>query len=440
MARNFMCTKTDPVVETKAGKLRGFQLDGTYAFHGVKYADAKRFHQPTPVEPWEGIKNALAYGYVCPMLQQDQPSNELMVPHRYWPLDENCQYLNIWTQSVDKNAKKPVMVWLHGGGFAAGSSIEHIAYEGENMSKYGDVVVISLNHRLNILGYLDLSPFGEEYKNSGNAGNAGKDKDIRRGGKEKIQNKNKQRQQQVASAKRRQEERDKMQRLQFEVAKKQQLKVSIPDEINVGELASRMKKTAVEVIKQLIKLGVMASVSDVIDYDTAALVAMELHGLLPALETPYYTENYEGFYHLVAMRGETEQAELQYIIRDHDRAKFEARKAVMEKACAEIDRRYGAGTAALTLRDSYYNMKEKIAPCMFLIENAKKAMESVGVTPKVVPIRGGTDGARLSFEGLPCPNLCTGGENFHGRFEYIPADDMETITNLLAQLMWQLAE
>ena len=169
----------------------------------------------------------------------------------------------------------------------------------------------------------------------------------------------------------------------------------------------------------------------------AALVAMELHGLLPALETPYYTENYEGFYHLVAMRGETEQAGLQYIIRDHDRAKFEARKAVMEKACAEIDR---AGTAALTLRDSYYNMKEKIAPCMFLIENAKKAMESVGVTPKIVPIRGGTDGARLSFEGLPCPNLCTGGENFHGRFEYIPADDMETITNLLAQLMWQLAE
>ena len=172
----------------------------------------------------------------------------------------------------------------------------------------------------------------------------------------------------------------------------------------------------------------------------AALVAMELHGLLPALETPYYTEKYEGFYHLVAMRGETEQAELQYIIRDHDRAKFEARKAVMEKACAEIDRRYGAGTAVLTLRDSYYNMKEKIAPCMFLIENAKKAMESVGVTPKVVPIRGDTDGARLSFEGLPCPNLCTGGENFHGRFEYIPADDMETITNLLAQLMWQLAE
>ena len=278
----------------------------------------------------------------------------------------------------------------------------------------------------------NLSKYDERFdKIAGNAGNAGKDKDIRRGGKEKIQNKNKQRQQQVASAKRRQEERDKMQRLQFEVAKKQQLKVSIPDEINVGELASRMKKTAVEVIKQLIKLGVMASVSDVIDYDTAALVAMELHGLLPALETPYYTENYEGFYHLVAMRGETEQAELQYIIRDHDRAKFEARKAVMEKACAEIDRRYGAGTAALTLRDSYYNMKEKIAPCMFLIENAKKAMESVGVTPKIVPIRGGTDGARLSFEGLPCPNLCTGGENYHGRYEYACVQSMEKTTELL---------
>ena len=172
----------------------------------------------------------------------------------------------------------------------------------------------------------------------------------------------------------------------------------------------------------------------------AALVAMELHSLLPALETPFYTENYEGFYHLVGMRGETEQAELQYIIRDHDRAKFEARKTVMEKACAEIDRRYGAGTASLTLRDSYYNMKEKIEPCMFLIENAKKAMQSLGITPKIVPIRGGTDGARLSFEGLPCPNMCTGGENFHGRFEYIPVEDMQKITELLAAMMWQLAE
>lgn len=172
----------------------------------------------------------------------------------------------------------------------------------------------------------------------------------------------------------------------------------------------------------------------------ASLVAMELHSLLPALETPYYTEGYEGFYHLTGMQGETEQAELQYIIRDHDRAKFEARKRVMETVCAEINRRYGAGTATLTLRDSYYNMKEKIEPCMFLIDNAADAMRRLGITPKIVPIRGGTDGARLSFEGLPCPNLCTGGENFHGRFEYIPAEDMEAITNLLAAMLWRLAE
>ena len=172
----------------------------------------------------------------------------------------------------------------------------------------------------------------------------------------------------------------------------------------------------------------------------AALVAMELHGLLPALETPYYTDGYEGFYHLTGMQGETEQAELQYIIRDHDRAKFEDRKAVMQKVCAEIDRRYGAETVELTLRDSYYNMKEKIEPCLFLIESAKRAMEQLGIEPKVVPIRGGTDGARLSFEGLPCPNLCTGGENFHGRFEYIPAEDMERITQLLAVMLWNLAE
>ena len=172
----------------------------------------------------------------------------------------------------------------------------------------------------------------------------------------------------------------------------------------------------------------------------AALVAMELHGLLPALETPYYTDGYEGFYHLTDLQGETEQAELHYIIRDHDRAKFEDRKAVMQKVCAEIDHRYGAGTVELTLRDSYYNMKEKIEPCLFLIENAKQAMEQLGIEPKVVPIRGGTDGARLSFEGLPCPNLCTGGENFHGRFEYIPAEDMERITQLLAVMLWNLAE
>ena len=172
----------------------------------------------------------------------------------------------------------------------------------------------------------------------------------------------------------------------------------------------------------------------------AALVAMEFNNMLPAGDTPANTEEYEGFFHLCEMSGDVSTASLDYIIRDHDRAKFEDRKAVMQKVCAEIDRRYGAGTVELTLRDSYYNMKEKIEPCLFLIENAKQAMEQLSIEPKVVPIRGGTDGARLSFEGLPCPNLCTGGENFHGRFEYIPAEDMERITQLLAVMLWNLAE
>lgn len=172
MSRSFVCSKTEPIVQTKGGKLRGFILEGTYTFHGIKYADAKRFQMPTEVEPWEGVKDALSYGYVCPMLDEPRPFGEIMIPHRYWPMNEHCQYLNIWTQSISKGAKKPVMVWLHGGGFAAGSSIEQVAYEGENMSKHGDVVVVSLNHRLNILGYLDLSSFDDKYANSANAGNA----------------------------------------------------------------------------------------------------------------------------------------------------------------------------------------------------------------------------------------------------------------------------
>ena len=168
----FYCSKAEPVVQTKAGKIRGFKMNSTYTFHGIKYADADRFQMPREVKPWKGIKNALAYGYVCPMLMQDHPLMEVMIPHRYWPMDENCQYLNIWTQSLDPEAKKPVMVWLHGGGFFAGSSIEQVAYEGEHLSEYGDVVVVSLNHRLNILGYLDLSAYGEKYYNSANVGNA----------------------------------------------------------------------------------------------------------------------------------------------------------------------------------------------------------------------------------------------------------------------------
>ena len=172
----------------------------------------------------------------------------------------------------------------------------------------------------------------------------------------------------------------------------------------------------------------------------ASLVAMELHSLLPALETPYHTDGYEGFFHLTDLKGSVESATLSYIIRDHDRETFEARKRVMEKACAEIDRRYGAGTVTLSMRDSYYNMKEKIAPCMFLVDQAKAAMQELSITPRVQPIRGGTDGVRLSFEGLPCPNLCAGGENFHGRFEYVPVEDMEKITELLATILWNAAK
>lgn len=172
MARKFVCSSTEPIVQTKAGKIRGFQLDSTYTFHGIKYADAKRFQMPTEVEPWDGVKDALSYGFVCPLLSHETATDEVLIPHRFWPKDENCQYLNIWTQSLNPDAKKPVMVWLHGGGFSSGSSIEQVAYDGENLSKNGDVVVVTLNHRLNILGYLDLSPFGKKYANSANAGNA----------------------------------------------------------------------------------------------------------------------------------------------------------------------------------------------------------------------------------------------------------------------------
>ncbi len=164
-------------------------------------------------------------------------------------------------------------------------------------------------------------------------------------------------------------------------------------------------------------------------------IAMEFHSLLPADQRPEHTEHYEGFFHLTDMAGDVEQSTLRYIIRDHDMDKFRQKKALMESATAFINAKYGKGTAQLTLKDSYYNMREKIAPCMHIIDRALRAMESVGMTPKTVPIRGGTDGARLSFMGLPCPNLCTGGENFHGRYEYIPVEDMELCVKLLVEIL-----
>ena len=164
-------------------------------------------------------------------------------------------------------------------------------------------------------------------------------------------------------------------------------------------------------------------------------IAMEFNSLLPAAQRPEYTDGYEGFIMLMAMQGEVEESTLHYIIRDHDMEKFLQKKAVMEAAAAFLNAKYGEGTVELRLRDSYFNMKEKIEPCMYIVERAKKAMEAVGIEPKVVPIRGGTDGARLSFEGLPCPNLFTGGQNFHGRFEYIPVEDMEKSVELLVCLL-----
>ena len=117
--KKFVCREDYPVVQTEAGKLRGYEWDGSVIFKGVKYADAKRFMRPEKVQPWEGIKDANSYGMVCPLMTQDRPNSELLVPHMYWPMDENCQSLNIWTPSIDPEAKRPVMVWLHGGGFSA---------------------------------------------------------------------------------------------------------------------------------------------------------------------------------------------------------------------------------------------------------------------------------------------------------------------------------
>ena len=165
------------------------------------------------------------------------------------------------------------------------------------------------------------------------------------------------------------------------------------------------------------------------------LIAMEFQSLLPVGQRPELTEGYEGFFHLLGMKGEVERSELHYIIRDHDMEKFEEKKAVMTAAADFINRKYGAGTLELTLKDSYYNMKKCIEPCMFVVERAKKAMAAAGMNPVEVPIRGGTDGARLSYEGLPCPNLCTGGENYHGRFEFIPTEDMEKCVRMLVEIL-----
>ena len=166
----------------------------------------------------------------------------------------------------------------------------------------------------------------------------------------------------------------------------------------------------------------------------ALLLAMEFQNMLPFFENPMYTEKYEGFYHLDQLSGSVEKAQSEYIIRDHDKDKFERKKETFLRIGAYLNEKYGKDTVQIDMKDSYYNMREIIEQHMQLIENAKAAMEETGVNPIVVPIRGGTDGARLSYMGLPCPNLCTGGHNFHGRFEYICADSMEKIVEILLKL------
>lgn len=170
-----------PVAKTTHGKLHGFLQDEVFHFHGIQYGKAERFELPKPVKKWGGIKDAKAYGYICPLMPEDpvSPGNPMASPwcsfeiqHVYWPMNEQCLYLNVWTKHLDDKAKAPVMVWLHGGGFAGGSSIELPSYDGHNLSDYGDVVVVNLNHRLNCLGFLDLSSYGDAYRYSGCVGMA----------------------------------------------------------------------------------------------------------------------------------------------------------------------------------------------------------------------------------------------------------------------------
>ena len=167
----------------------------------------------------------------------------------------------------------------------------------------------------------------------------------------------------------------------------------------------------------------------------AQIIAMEYFSLLPVAQRPEYTDGYEGFIYLNSMEGDVENASMEFIIRDHDLEKFQTKKAVMTAAAEFIKAKYGQDAVELTITDSYFNMKQCIEPVMYVVDRAMAAMKAVGMEPKAVPIRGGTDGARLSYEGLPCPNLCTGGENYHGRFEYIPVEDMELCVKMLIEIL-----
>lgn len=164
-------------------------------------------------------------------------------------------------------------------------------------------------------------------------------------------------------------------------------------------------------------------------------IAYQLAVMLPRWETPEHTQGYEGFYHLIGMTGTVEETTLNYIIRDHDRIRFESRKREIEHLVHKVNREYGEGTAEIELRDQYYNMRTKIEPVMHIITLVEESMKELGIVPKVQPIRGGTDGARLSFEGLPCPNIFAGGENFHSRFEYLPIPSLEKASQLIIKII-----
>ena len=167
----------------------------------------------------------------------------------------------------------------------------------------------------------------------------------------------------------------------------------------------------------------------------ASLMAMDFNSMLPRYQIPSMTEGYEGFFHLVEMSGDCENASLAYIIRDHDREKFEVKKEKLLSVANEINQKYGEGSCIANVSDSYYNMKEIIDNHMYIIVRAIAAMDEVGVKPEIVPIRGGTDGARLSFMGLPCPNICTGGENFHSRFEFLSIESLDKVVDITERLI-----
>ena len=167
----------------------------------------------------------------------------------------------------------------------------------------------------------------------------------------------------------------------------------------------------------------------------ALSVAIEIDNSLPKKERPQHTEGYEGFYHLVELSGETENATMKYIIRDHDMVAFEARKKTMQQVVDNLNTIYGGNRIKLTIKDSYYNMKEKVEPHYHIVEKAIKAMQQCGVEPKVKPIRGGTDGATLSYKGLPCPNIFAGGHNFHGKYEYLPLESMQKASEVILAII-----